>query len=104
MRHSTTRHLVMAVCATAVVSVVTATGADASGHHRKHHQRMYHQHMQVGFNGQAGFNGVRTTNTIAPSFSHGNVCPGIGRSFDCKIWPPPMDEDPDRKMSGSDGT
>jgi hypothetical protein len=36
----------------------------------------------------------------APS---GGVCPGMGRSFDCRIWPPPFDEDPDRKVSGSDG-
>jgi hypothetical protein len=27
----------------------------------------------------------------------------MARSFDCKIWPPPFDEDPDRKVSGSDG-
>jgi hypothetical protein len=29
----------------------------------------------------------------------GDVCPGIGRSFDCKIWPPPFEDDPDRKTS-----
>jgi hypothetical protein len=29
----------------------------------------------------------------------GPVCPGIGRSFDCKIWPPPFADDPDRKTS-----
>jgi hypothetical protein len=31
------------------------------------------------------------------------VCQGAARSFDCKIWPPPMDQDPDRKTSGTDG-
>lgn len=40
--------------------------------------------------------------TSAPSRS-GDVCPGSGRSFDCKIWPPPYADDPDRKMSGTDG-
>jgi hypothetical protein len=33
----------------------------------------------------------------------GPVCPGLARSFDCKVWPPPFDEDPDRKVSGTDG-
>ena len=33
----------------------------------------------------------------------GPVCPGLARSIDCKAWPPPFDEDPDRKHSGSDG-
>ena len=27
------------------------------------------------------------------------VCPAIGKSFDCKIWPPPFADDPDRKAS-----
>ena len=92
MRHLTTRHLMLAVCATAVVSVVTATGADASGPHRKRHHRMY-----------TGFDDVRNPGPIAPVRSRGNVCPGLSRSFDCAVWPPPMDEDPDRKISGSDG-
>ena len=39
----------------------------------------------------------------SPPAQPGSVCPGIARSFDCKIWPPPIDEDPDRKISGSDG-
>jgi hypothetical protein len=34
--------------------------------------------------------------TYAPSEP---VCPGLGRSFDCKIWPPPYADDPDRKTS-----
>jgi hypothetical protein len=39
-----------------------------------------------------------------PSHQAGTVCPGgIARSFECKIWPPPIDDDPDRRMSGSDG-
>jgi hypothetical protein len=29
----------------------------------------------------------------------GPICPGIGRSFECKIWPPPFEDDPDRKVS-----
>jgi hypothetical protein len=33
----------------------------------------------------------------------GPVCPGIARSIDCRIWPPPIDEDPDRKRGSSGG-
>jgi hypothetical protein len=33
----------------------------------------------------------------------GPVCPGIARSIDCTIWPPPFDEDPDRKRGGGGG-
>jgi hypothetical protein len=33
----------------------------------------------------------------------GPVCPGIARSIDCRIWPPPIDEDPDRKRGGGGG-
>jgi hypothetical protein len=29
------------------------------------------------------------------------VCPGIARGVDCKIWPPPVYDDPDR--TGTDG-
>ena len=93
MRHLTTRHLVLAACATAAVSVVTATGADAGGRHvKKHHHRT-----------DIGLNDVRAARASAPTYNRGWVCPGLARSFDCAVWPPPFDEDPDRKMSGSDG-
>jgi hypothetical protein len=38
-----------------------------------------------------------------PSSQAGGACPGLARSFDCATWPPPMYDDPDRKVSGSDG-
>jgi hypothetical protein len=41
-----------------------------------------------------------------PSFEHGNadVCPGNAHgAYECKIWPPPVDDDPDRKGGGGDG-
>jgi hypothetical protein len=31
------------------------------------------------------------------------ACPRMGRSFECDRWPPPIDEDPDRVISGSAG-
>jgi hypothetical protein len=33
----------------------------------------------------------------------GPVCPGIARGIDCRIWPPPLNEDPDRKRAGGGG-
>jgi hypothetical protein len=36
---------------------------------------------------------------VAPSARSDWVCPGIGRSFECKIWPPPFEDDPDRRTS-----
>jgi hypothetical protein len=35
--------------------------------------------------------------------SQAAVCPGIARSFECSIWPPPFDDDPDRKRAGGGG-
>lgn len=36
---------------------------------------------------------------IRPLGRSGQVCPGLGRGYECGTWPPPMDEDPDRKAS-----
>ena len=107
MRHLKSGFLTLAVCATAMASVfaasvVAASEVGASSRHvKKHHQRMSH-HYRTSY----GFNDVPTAGAIAPvaapSFRR-TVCPGMGRSFDCAVWPPPIDEDPDRKVSGSDG-
>src|SRR4029077_712982 len=40
---------------------------------------------------------------VPPYSQAGPVCPGIARSIDCKVWPPPFDEDPDRKRGASGG-
>jgi hypothetical protein len=103
MRHLKSGFLTLAVCATAVASVVAASEAGASGRHiKKHYQRTSHHHYRTSY----GFNDVPTTGGIAPvaaPYARRSVCPGMGRSFDCSVWPPPFDEDPDRKVSGSDG-
>jgi hypothetical protein len=83
--------------ALAVVStVVPAEARTGHGHHIKQHARM-----------SRGLDGLRPAERswsgASPVHRSGEVCPGIARSFDCKIWPPPIDEDPDRKISGSDG-
>jgi hypothetical protein len=99
MRQFTGRLSTPAVCALVVFSIATTTAEASSRHTRKHHQRIgYHQRMSV------GFNDLRSTGAFVPvARPTEDVCPGNRRSFDCKVWPPPFDQDPDRRISGSDG-
>ena len=94
--------LTLAIFATSLVAVPTVRPADAvtssSRHIKKHQKKMYLGHG----NSDPRFGGPAWSVT-KPSGQTGQVCPGIARSFDCAIWPPPIDEDPDRKASGSDG-
>jgi hypothetical protein len=102
MRSHMIRPLTLAIYATAlvVVPVMTAAESEASGQHlRKHHQR-HHFGLNHGLHGSWASGGFQPA--ARPSYS-GEVCPGNARAFDCKIWPPPMYDDPDRKISGSDG-
>jgi hypothetical protein len=96
------RLLALAVCTTAMGSLIATSEAGTSSRHtKKHHARMSHQYRTT-----YGFNDVGAAGPVAPVATPSGrrtVCPGMGRSFDCAIWPPPYDEDPDRKVSGSDG-
>jgi hypothetical protein len=99
MRRFAIRLLTLTIYAAAAMAipVITATEGDASNRHlRKHHKR-----KNLGVNDAWATGGVRPV--VRPAFQGGSVCPGSGRSFECKIWPPPYDEDPDRKASGTDG-
>jgi hypothetical protein len=40
---------------------------------------------------------------VPPYSQAGPICPGIARGIDCKVWPPPIDEDPDRKRGAGGG-
>ena len=102
MRDLTNRRLMLAVCATiaacatTLVCLVAATEAEASSTHPRKH----HHHRQVrGFNEPWSTGGIRV---VAPPAPVEDVCPGNRRSFDCKVWPPPFDQDPDRRPSGAD--
>jgi hypothetical protein len=94
MSQSAIRLLTLVVCA---ATVATVTPASAK-HHKVHRSHIYQSHGSY-----HGFSYSRPGAQAWPSNPSGSVCPGMGRSFDCKIWPPPFDEDPDRKTSGSDG-
>jgi hypothetical protein len=102
MRPYAIRFLTLTLYAAAVVTipVVMASGREASGRHlRKHHYRIYPGWTNPGWNDPWIVRGVRP---VVPSYPPGPVCPGNARGIDCKVWPPPMDEDPDRKQSGAD--
>jgi hypothetical protein len=88
---------VITICATALVVVPAVAPAKAEAGrkhaHIKQHQRHWHHHYGAAWSvGPA----QPRVGSYAPSEP---VCPGIGRSFDCKIWPPPYADDPDRKTS-----
>ena len=82
----------LTICATALMAIPTVTPAEAGGKHMHASKHARHWRQR---------DGVAWPAAPAPatrSYS-GDVCPGIGRSFDCKIWPPPYADDPDRKTS-----
>ena len=94
------RLLTLVLCTTALALVPMVTPAKAgtsSSRHIKKHKR----HGSPGFSDP--WSAGRAWPATRPSSPAGAVCPGIARSIDCKIWPPPMEDDPDRKISGSDG-
>jgi len=94
------RLLTLAISATALVLVPTVAPANAetsSSRHFKKHQKQ----RSPGFS--APRSAGRAWPVTRPPSQPGAVCPGIARGIDCRVWPPPFDDDPDRKISGSDG-
>src|SRR5579863_4658496 len=100
MRHGAIRLLALTVGAIALVAVVAAGEADASSRHiRKHHQR-----TNLGWNNSLRRSWAEEVRPKVPSWSQGgDVCPGNARAIDCKIWPPPIVDDPDRRSGSGDG-
>jgi hypothetical protein len=87
---------VLVIGATALVAtpaIAPAQAASRHAHHMKTHQRHWTHHY-----GRVWY-GYPAAPMAGSYHQSGDVCPGIGRSFDCKIWPPPFEDDPDRKTS-----
>ena len=84
-----------AICATALVAVPVLTPADAVAGTRHVHAKKHARHWRHASPWSIG----QDRPLVAPYARSGWVCPGIGRSFECKIWPPPFEDDPDRKVS-----
>lgn len=103
MRCHAIRLLTLTVSAVALVAVVTAGAAEGSSRHiRKHYRPISHlQRTGVRFNDAWAPGEVRPA--AAPPGRTGGACPGNARAIDCTVWPPPFDDDPDRKATSSDG-
>jgi hypothetical protein len=87
--------LAMYAASLPVIAVITPAKAatSSSGHiqkYKKHWRPRVSEPWYVG-QAQASF----------PPYSP--ICPGNARGIDCKVWPPPIDEDPDRKRGASGG-
>ena len=95
----TIRRLIMVVCVTAVgvIPVVNATESEANSPHKKHYKL-----KKPGLNSRASreIRPVAGPRFAQPSFERGyvGVCPAVSHGgYECKIWPPPVDVDPDRR-------
>jgi hypothetical protein len=95
MRLLTLTTFVLALVAVPAVTPAKAT-MSSSRHLKKHQKQRGPGFSDPWFAGQA-----RPGNR--PSSQAGGACPGNGRSFECSTWPPPIYDDPDRKVPGSDG-
>jgi hypothetical protein len=96
------RLLTLAIFATMLVVVPMVTPAKAetsSSKHIKKHKTKIQRSPGFGDPWSAG----QASPATRPSSQSGGACPGSARSIDCRTWPPPMDEDPDRKATSSDG-
>ena len=92
------RLLTLVVYATvpAVIPMVTPAKAETSGSkHLKKHKKQ--KSPGIGDRRPAG----QVWPLTRPS-SQGDACPGNARGVDCKTWPPPMYDDPDRRNGGVD--
>jgi hypothetical protein len=90
------RLLTLAICVTALVAapmVIPAKAETSSSRHIKKHKKQ----RSPGFNNP--WSAGQAWPVTRPSSQAGGVCPGIARGFECRTWPPPMEDDPDRKVS-----
>jgi hypothetical protein len=91
--------LAMFATALAVVPVITPAEAATNSKHAKKHWRMTHWSHRNSY----GSSDPWSAGQARPSSQAGGVCPGLARSFDCRTWPPPFDEDSDRKDGDGGG-
>jgi hypothetical protein len=101
----TIRRLIMAVCVTAVgvIPMVKATESEANSPHIGKHYKKHYKLKKPGLNALAS---RKIRPWLQPSFEHGadDVCPGNPHgAYECKIWPPPVDVDPDRRNGDAGG-
>jgi hypothetical protein len=98
-----TRLLTLAIysAALAVVPMVTPAqaGTSHSKHLKKHARFQTHQRFGDPWYAHQAWPNHQTWPAAASSSVPTKTC---FRAFECAKWPPPFDEDPDRKVSGTD--
>ena len=99
------RLLTLAIYATALVVVPMVTPAGAETSSSKHiNIKKHKKKIQKGPGFSDPWSAGQAWPVTRPSSQGGGGCSrGIARGIDCETWPPPMYDDPDRKVSGSDG-
>ena len=97
------RLLSLAMYATSLPVIPMITPAQAETSSTKHIKKQHRRNFQR----SPGFSDPRSADqawtVTGPSSQAGPVCPGLSRGIDCRIFPPPIDEDPDRKRAGGGG-
>jgi hypothetical protein len=91
------RLLTLATYATALVVVPMVIPVKAETSSSSRHMKKHKKQRSPGFNNP--WSAGQAWPATRPSSQAGAVCPGIARGFECKTWPPPMEDDPDRKVS-----
>jgi hypothetical protein len=92
--------LTLAMYATSlpVIAMITPAQAETSNsrHIQKHRKHWQPRVSEPWYVGQA--------QAFVPPYSQaGPICPGNARGIDCKVFPPPIDEDPDRRKGPGGG-
>lgn len=99
MKKSATRLLELTIYAAALVVVPMIAPAKAATNGREEEKAQERLQRSPGHTDPRS---VGQTRTVTRPYSQA-VCAGATRSFDCKEWPPSIDEDPDRKAGGAGG-
>jgi len=98
MRKSATRLLTLATYLTVLVLVPAIAPANAASNAHEE-EKVRTRSPDFGDSRSVG----QARPITRPSSQAGSICAGAARSFDCKQWPPSIDEDPDRKAGGAGG-
>jgi hypothetical protein len=90
--------LAMYAASLPVIAMITPAQAEtsSSGHIQKHKKHWRPRVSEPWYVGQA-------QPSFPPYSQAGPICPGNARGIDCRVWPPPIEDDPDRKRAGGGG-
>ena len=87
--------LTMYAASLPVIAMITPAKAATSSAHIQKHKKQWRPRVSEAVGQAQAF--------VPPYSQAGPVCPGIARGIDCRIWPPPIDDDPDRKKGPGGG-